>query len=94
MNNWLDPSNKKCSKCGSPNMEYKEGISKKNGRPWSGFKCSDCLNLDFNPSRPKTGSYNAPGQVQSNKDEVMDALRFIAEQNKKIIELLEIKKEE
>lgn len=33
--------------CGSQSGEYKQGISKKNNRPWKGWKCSQCGNMQF-----------------------------------------------
>jgi len=36
-----------CSKCGSQEMEFKQGVSKKNGKPWKGYKCALCSNMDF-----------------------------------------------
>lgn len=38
---------KACSKCGSDNTELKSGTSKKTGKPWKGYKCQDCDNMDF-----------------------------------------------
>lgn len=36
-----------CSKCGSQSTTFKEGISKKNGKPWKGYKCDDCGDMVF-----------------------------------------------
>ena len=29
-------------KCGSQAGDYRSGISKKNGKPWKGWKCTQC----------------------------------------------------
>lgn len=39
-----------CSKCGG-NQNAVSGVSKKNGKPWSGMKCVKCYNIDFNNTR-------------------------------------------
>lgn len=36
-----------CSKCQCQDGEYKSGISKKNGKPWRGWKCSSCGEMTF-----------------------------------------------
>jgi hypothetical protein len=35
-----------CSKCGGETV-FKEGVSKKTGNPYQGFKCKNCDNMDF-----------------------------------------------
>lgn len=56
-----------CSKCGSENQEFRKGVSKKNGKPWSGLKCLDCDNMDFvrqntspKPPKPEFAPINPP----------------------------------
>ena len=50
-----------CSKCGSDNMEMRNGVSKKNGQAWSGFKCIDCGNMDFiKTKKVENRAYTAP----------------------------------
>jgi DNA-directed RNA polymerase subunit RPC12/RpoP len=58
---------KLCPKCGSE-MSYKEGISKKNNKPYSMYKCIGCENIVWNRKE-------AP--QSSGHEEVMDALRKI-----------------
>lgn len=45
--------------CGSQDGEYKSGISKKNGKPWKGWKCKQCDQMQFMPTQnfaPKTAA--------------------------------------
>ncbi len=42
-----------CSKCGGA-TELRKGVSKKNGKPWQGFKCLACDNMDFVKDKPGT----------------------------------------
>jgi len=48
-----------CKACGSQNGEARSGISKKTGKPWSGWKCFDCDEMSF------TNSKSSGGQQQS-----------------------------
>lgn len=44
-------------KCGSQDGEYRQGVSKKNNKPWRGWKCSQCGEMQFLRSEtPKTAS--------------------------------------
>ncbi len=56
-----------CSKCGA-DTEFRQGISKKNNKPWQGNKCLDpeCGNMDFvrsNGNQRFQGTPQAPYQA-------------------------------
>lgn len=55
-------SDQVCEHCGSKTGKVLSGISKKNGRPWRGFKCSDCDAMTW--LRDET----SPGQPRGNQD--------------------------
>lgn len=44
-------ANPKCEVCGGP-TEYKEGVSKKNNRPWKGYFCINTKNAPRNGQHP------------------------------------------
>lgn len=56
-----------CSKCGSDNVVMKSGISQKSGKPWKGFKCQDCDNMDFVRTQQSQGAnkFVAKGKNES-----------------------------
>lgn len=44
-----------CSKCGSLNQTFKQGVGKNTGKPYKGNKCNDCNAMDFiNDKRPSS----------------------------------------
>lgn len=87
-NQWKDPVEKKCLKCGNV-MNYQEGISKKNNKPYKMYKCinKECGEVEWIRSR---GPQNAPGQAiaaeHDQGEKILNALRLI------YIEISEIKK--
>ena len=48
-----------CLKCGSQSRTFKEGISKKNNRPWRGYKCDDCGDMVFLKTKAPQNASNA-----------------------------------
>ena len=80
-----------CSKCGG-NTTIKAGISKKNGKPWTGFKCQDqqCGNMDFQNSNGTTRPQPQIKKTQiSNENEILKLLLDIARRTDEIKALLE-----
>ena len=65
-----------CSKCGA-NAIMKTGISSKNGKPWTGFKCQDqaCGNMDFLKSNQNITPQITPAKSKiSNEPEIIKML--------------------
>ena len=67
-----------CSKCGNQDTKFSEGISKKTGKPWKGYKC-ECGNMDFvfikapngNPAPTPQGS-----KVEKLLEEILKELKI------------------
>ena len=53
-----------CKACGSDVGEVRSGFSKKNNKPWKGFKCGECGEMTFMKTEPQQQSRPAQ-QVQS-----------------------------
>jgi len=95
-----------CKSCGSQDGEYKNGVSKKNGRPWKGWKCSQCGEMIFvnDPIAPlpTSGKFaylkgpNQGGQTQSPSGNALanEALigiqRSLTEVDKVLHQILEV----
>lgn len=54
-----------CSKCGSQNTVFKKGVSKA-GKPYSGYKCQECDNMDFIREKSQPRAISAPNSATSN----------------------------
>ena len=82
-----------CSVCGS-NTTMLSGISKKNGKPWTGFKCQDqsCGNMDFQKSNQNISSQIIPAKSKiSNEPEILKLLLDILRKQDEIKNMLEIR---
>lgn len=73
-----------CKKCGGA-TELREGISKKNGKPWKGYKCSQCGEMEFvksyGPKKPTQPTLQPNFQdarlqkIQASLDEILGILK-------------------
>lgn len=71
-----------CPKCSCQDMAFKEGISKKNGKPWRGWKCTNkaCGEMVFESSYPAKTKTSVPaisGSMEKKVDEILFAVRHI-----------------
>ena len=60
-----------CSKCGSGDMNYMSGISKKSNKPYAGNKCQSCGNMDFVQAPKNLQQHPAVQQPKTNKDDAI-----------------------
>jgi hypothetical protein len=71
-----------CSKCGG-DTKLMAGVSQKNGKPWTGYKCQDraCGNMDFQKTNQNISP--KPNKLPSNEPEMikmmLDVLRKLDE---------------
>lgn len=81
--------------CGSQAGEYKSGVSKKNGKPWKGWKCQTCGEMQFLRQNQAQGQQTtaaaAPvaAPVHNKSDEVLQELRRQSQLLAKIYSALE-----
>jgi len=78
-----------CSKCGSE-TKMLSGISKKNGKPWTGFKCQACGNMDFQKSNQNI-SPQIKKQTPTNEPEILRLLLDIVRRLDELKAICEIK---
>src|SRR3990167_4337319 len=81
-----------CSICGSETV-MKTGFSKKNGKPWTGFKCQNqaCGNMDFLPSNQNISKPQIKKQTPTNEPEILKLLLDILRKQDEIKAMLEIR---
>ena len=76
--------------CGSQDGEYKSGVSKKNGKPYRGWKCNQCGDMQFlktngsggsnYPSKPQAQSAGAGSQMLLELQEIRKLLQVLVTQ--------------
>ena len=74
-----------CHKCQSQDGDFKEGVSRKTGRPWRGWKCKQCGDMVFLPSKT-----NSPKPQET---DFLKVLRSIDSNVQRIAQKLELKHE-
>ena len=65
-----------CAKCSSQSTTFKEGVSKKTGKPWKAYKCDDCGEMNWvksSPARTESGS-QVPGISLSDIKKQLDRI--------------------
>ncbi len=76
-----------CSVCGGDTTP-KYGISKKNGKPYSGHKCNSCGNMDFDSTTPQAQIIK-PKPLPSNEPQILKLLLDIIRRQDEMKVLLE-----
>lgn len=68
-----------CVKCGCQDLEYKSGVSKKNGKPWAGWKCTNknCGEMTF--ENTKSAPMKSPVGIGQTSD-VVELLQDILQE--------------
>ena len=72
-----------CAKCRCQAFTFKQGISKKNGKPWKGWKCDnkECGDMVFEssypPKKPGYGYSKPASQPAGNLQDLMDILMIM-----------------
>lgn len=67
-----------CTACGSSNGQLKNGTSNKTGKPWRGWKCLDCDNMDFLRT-PAGGQGGKGGSGKGGGDERLRQMLMLVE---------------
>ena len=69
-----------CKKCGSQSTTFKEGTSKKTGKPWKAYACDDCKEMNWVQSFPaKSTNFGTQSQVPVSNplDEILKRVKHI-----------------
>jgi hypothetical protein len=62
-----------CAKCGGITIPQK-GISKKNGKPWSGEKCQACGDFNFTKQQQEQNSPKVESKISNPENEKLKIL--------------------